>query len=717
MLALDQPLAGNAMQSMASEAAQDALPHAHPANLQDSASLHPRYAELSEVPLSSIEPKGWLKAYLETQRDGLIGHLDATGGFPFNTYGWAGPGISDALHDPYVYEQTGYWVDGMIRCGYLLQDKFLIDKATAHTNYVLAHPDKDGYLGPLDLKTKIRWPHVVFFRALFAQSSATDNSAIPSAIQRHFFSAPYPYTGGREICAIEAILWAYGHREDKALLDAANELYQKFESSFDVNGVSPKMYCDGKPSTAHGVSYNEMAKLGALLYMHTGDASYLNVSIEAYKKLDRFHMLVDGVHSSSEETREVTPLESHETCDIADYTWSLGYLLMATAKADYAEKIERACFNAAPGAVTEDFSALQYFSFPNQVIAAHNTNHNIYFRGDRTMAYATAHIAACCSGNVNRIFPNYASRLWMRDKENGLVAALYGPSQVTCLVGPEQREVSIIETTRYPFADRISFQMHMKKDTEFFFTVRIPVWCSRATIVVNDLPFDQELKPSTYVKIKRVFREGDTIVVILPQEVRATTWPFDGIALERGPLVYSLKIKEEWESQASVAESVLRTVGIYNLHYRYPGLLARNVYPKSLWNYALDLDIENAGRKTQVTENTWHDDQPWSAKEPPVTLMAPAKRVAGWELDRKTEIELEGGIDDAGIVPLGNDTEYDDPRLKRTGDFVFTPQLPTAGNGSTELAEQTEMVALVPYGCAKLRLTIFPQAGKLQSSN
>lgn len=677
-------------------------------------SPHATYAEFSEVPLSSIQPQGWLKAYLETQRDGLTGHLDRTGGFPFNTYGWNGPGVSDVPHNPYDEEQTGYWIDGMIRCGYLLRDKFLIDKATAHTNYVLDHPDRDGYLGPLALKSKSRWPHVVFFRALFAQSSATGNKTISTAVRRHFLSSPYPYEKGREVCAIEAVLWAYGQEQDKSLLETAQQLYKKFESSFEVNGVSPQMYCDGKPSAAHGVSYNEMGKLGALLYMHTGDASYLNVSVEAYKKLDTYHMLVDGVHSASEETREVTPLESHETCDIADYTWSLGYLLMATGAAEYADKIERACFNAAPGAVNEDFTALQYFSCPNQVIAAHNTNHNVYFRGDRTMAYATAHIAACCSGNVNRIFPNYASRLWMKDKENGLVAALYGPSQVTSVVGSQHQEVTIVETTRYPFSDRISFQMQMTKDTEFPFSVRIPAWCAQPKIFINDLPFDQELKPSSYVRIKRTFRDGDTIVVILPQEVRATTWPFDGIAVERGPLVYSLKIEEEWESSASMGESVLRATGVYNLHSRYPGLLAHNVYPKGPWNYALDIDVADASRKIQITEHGWAEDRPWSAQQPPVVLMAPAKRVLGWDLDRRTEIELEGGIDDPGTVSIGYDAKYDDPRLKRTGDFTFTPQLPSADNGLIKLADETEMVALVPYGCAKLRLTIFPQAAKLR---
>lgn len=676
---------------------------------------HSPFAEFSELPIRSIQPQGWLKAYLEKQRDGLTGHLDKTGGFPFDTDGWAAPEISDISHNPYTYEQTGYWIDGMIRCGYLIRDDKLIEKAARHINYVLEHPDSDGYLGPLILKTKSRWPHVVFFRALFAHWSATRDRRIPLAVKRHFLSSPYPYTLSREACSIEAILWAYERERDSGLLNLAEDSWRKFESSFKLNGVSSAAYCDGKPSDAHGVSYNEMAKLGAMLYMQTGREEFLNVSVQAYRKLDAFHMLVDGVNVSSEELRALDPLASHETCDIADYTWTVGYLLMATGKADYADKIERACFNAAPGAVSEDFNLLQYFSCPNQVVAAHNTNHNVYFRGDRTMAFATAHIAACCSGNVNRIIPNFASRLWMKDKCNGLVAALYAPSQVKHRVGKQQQEVTITEKTRYPFSDRIVFTMNMKEDCEFPFTVRIPVWCDRASVMVNDQPLGQQLQSGTFVRISRTFHDGDEIVVILPQEIKTTDWPSDGIALERGPLVYSLKIDEEWESPEKLLESAVGVLGVYNLRSRYPGLLGHNVYPKSPWNYALDIDNKNAAGKIRVTQNEWREDAPWSSSEPPIQLQVPARRIVGWDLDRPSEIILEGGIDDPGLAPEEYDTKYDDPSWSRKGDFVFTPQLPAKSNSGIRLAAETELVTLIPYGCARLRLTIFPRVDRLKS--
>ncbi|MGO9479398.1 MAG: hypothetical protein ACLP7I_15825, partial [Limisphaerales bacterium] len=39
----------------------------------------PKYASFKEIPITSIQPSGWLRTYLETQRNGLTGHLEVAG--------------------------------------------------------------------------------------------------------------------------------------------------------------------------------------------------------------------------------------------------------------------------------------------------------------------------------------------------------------------------------------------------------------------------------------------------------------------------------------------------------------------------------------------------------------------------------------------------------------------------------------------------------------
>ena len=119
--------------------------------------------------------------------------------------------------------------------------------------------------------------------------------------------------------------------------------------------------------------------------------------------------MADGLHSCSEHIRGRDPLDIHETCDITDHTWALGYLLQATGEANYADRIEQVIFNALPGAVTKDFQALQYFSCPNQVLPPSNSNHKLFMHGLNWMSYRPDHEVQCCPGNLHRAMPNYVA--------------------------------------------------------------------------------------------------------------------------------------------------------------------------------------------------------------------------------------------------------------------------------------------------------------------
>ncbi len=644
------------------------------------------YKKLDEISINYIKPQGWLRKYLENQRDGLTGHLEAAG-YPFNMGGWSNQNV-DALHGEkwWPYEQTGYWIDGMIRCGYLLDDEFLIKKAMKHIDSVLENADPDGYLGPKFLKkpgNNNRWPHVVFFRALMAHYSATQDPRIPEALRRHYLSGTSPHCEDREVCNVEIILWAYEQTGDVRLLEHAREAYEKYNKRHTEKDTTVEAMLSDKVAYEHGVTYNEVCKLGAILYMYTGEKRLLDATVNAYRKIDRDHMLIDGVCSSSEFLGGKDSLDSHETCDIADYTWSCGYLLLATGNAEYADKIEKACFNAAPGAVTSDFKALQYFSCPNQVVADKSSNHNHFNRGLKWMSYRPNPGTECCPGEVNRIMPNYVSRMWLSDGADGIAAALYGPSRVKLKLGKEKKEVTIIEETSYPFSENIRFIIRTEGPVEFPLYLRIPQWCRRARILINGEEYDVPLVPGTFCEVKRVFSDNDQVTLILPMDITISRWPGGGIGVERGPLVYALRIEENWV----VDEKEERCTK------EFP---AWNLYPASPWNYALEVDESEPEKSFKVIAGKM-SDEPWSIANAPVQLKVKARRVKGWEIERKSVI--------SSVCPV--DGEFKDTELK--GDFQFTPPLPDPATLHERLSDQVEEVTLVPYGCTKLRISIFPK--------
>jgi uncharacterized protein len=651
----------------------------------------------SEMGLKEIAPKGWIKQYLEKQKNGLTGHMENAGA-PFNGKCWTDFSGKEYYNNWGPYEQTGYWIDGALRCGYLLDDKELTEKAKRNIDYVMSHPDKDGYLGPQSLKDpKLMglWPHVVFFRAVMAEYRTTGNREILDKLIRHYKTREINIRSLREVCNLEILLFIYEETGDIEMLEIAREKYAEFERLYYKESlvkeedlcyydVTEKNLFSKKKSKMHGVSYNEVGKIPGILYMYTGDKELLKISKQFYKKIDMQHMLVNGVCSSSEMLNTTNSLDTCETCDTADYTWSLGYLLMADGDAKYADKIEKAIFNAAPGAVTEDFKALQYFSGPNQVICDYQSNHNKFFRGNSSMSYSPNPFTECCPGEVNRIMPNFASRMWMK-KYDGIAAVFYGPSELTTTINGE--EIKIKEITSYPFTEEINFEFSLRKDTKFSFDLRIPGWCTSPELFVNKKRInDKKIKNGKFYTLNRKYTNGDKITLKLPMELKTSKWPKNGIALERGPIVYSLGIIPDMQVDK-----------INHQNKSTEEFPAWNMYPISNWNYALDIDNENFKNKIKIIFEKIISENPWSLENAPIKIKAPARKVDGWKLEKKLI---------AGRKPYYFDDEAVVKDYKEN--LILTPELPNADIINASKNNSIETITLVPYGCTNLRITIFP---------
>lgn len=638
-----------------------------------------------EFSITNIEPRGWLRSFLERQRDGLTGCLEVAG-YPFNTDGWLRDSLPRGprtLASWWPFEQYAYWVDGMARCGLLLNDKKLLRRARRQIDHVLRRADKDGYLGPTSLKNlhdsrrpSERWPHAVFFRAITADYDARPVAATLKALSRHYLSGTARHDQTRNVCNVETMAWLYEKTGDRRLLDEAARNYKSFQRNHPESGATVKNMLSAARAKDHGPTYMELFKLGALLYRVTGRRRWLEASINAQKKLVRDHVLVDGIPSTTEHLRGRYSNAGHETCVVTDYPWALGYLLMATGAAAYADGIERAIFNALPGSVTPDFKALQYFSGPNQVIACAGSNHHEHGRGGKQTTYRPNPATECCPGNIHRAMPNYIARMWLDDGRGGVVAACYGPSAIT--VGSGRSALRIVQETNYPFDDRVAFHFEGRRTAPLRFTLRIPAWCKKAQLQLNGKVLKRALKPGSFVSVNRIFNDGDKLELRLPREWRFAPGPEHGTSLEWGALVFAARIPERWQRDNADEKS----------SDKFP---AWDLVPAQSWNYA----IISAGTGSR-TELEWVErpvgENPWDADETPYRVFLSVRSVPGWKLERLKKLEYE----------------RDGKKQFKRGDFAFTPKLPdakTLGRAS----KRTRRIELIPYGATRLRLAVLPR--------
>ena len=638
--------------------------------------------KFNHIKTKDIKPNGWLAEYLERQISGLTGNIEKAGS-PFNTEESVWASKTNAT-EWYPYEQQGYWIDGALRTAYEVDNAPLKQKVRDILYKSIELAEKDGgYIGPDCLKPEkvegyrkqkyIRWPHSVYFRALMAEYENTGDEKILEALCNHYKNDEFFYRG-RNVCSVECLAWLYKKTGDEFFKTRAVETFDNYH----LPESNPELTIDSLTNDVdfyiHGVTFSEKIKLLPILYDITGDKKYLELGVKGMDKVIKQALMVDGVISSEEFTRTNTAIMAHETCDIIDFSWALSYFFEATGDTKYLDIIERACLNAAPAVVTPDFTALQYFASPNQVIASDNSTHCRYTKGMWTMSYRPYGYAACCTGNVNRIMPNYIAKMWHEQGDN-LYATLYGASEYT------NGDFKITEETEFPFARTIKFKISCSKPTTKKIGFRIPAWAEGALFNAGDnAKFTDE---NGFCCVSKKWNDGDEINVEFGAHPTLKDSVEGGAYVEYGPLLFAFDIPK-----------TDKTFLAHNAEF-----LSHEMKPNGDWNWALRTDLIKKNGLTVKSANT--DGYVW--ENPRFTIEVPAEKINGWELDHQQKVERYVYSPENSII----NTEFVFQDFE--GDFLMTPDLPTAETISKTRSGKVENITLVPYGVAKLRLTVFPK--------
>ena len=631
---------------------------------------------LMELPLGSIKAKGWLQEMLVRQKNGATGQMDKL--YPLvmgERNGWLG-GDGDQ------WERGPYWIDGLLPLAYILDDAQLKAKVQPWIEWALKSQREDGFFGPAkDYPGEAGiqrdnshdwWPRMVMLKILQQYYSATNDQRVIRFMTDYFRyqlkTLPEKPLGNWTFWAefracdnLQAVYWLYNITGDSFLLDLGKLIHQQSFSFVDmVNRGDLK-----RINTIHCVNLAQGIKEPVIYYQQEPDKMYLDAVKCAFRDIRQFHGQPQGMYGGDQALHGNNPTQGSELCSAVELMYSLEKMVEITGDIDFADHLERIAFNALPTQISDDFMTKQYFQQANQVMVSRHRRNFDQDHGGTDNCFGLLTGYPCCASNMHQGWPKFTQSLWYATPDGGLAVTAYAPSEVTAKVA-DGCTVTFSEETYYPMDDKISFTLQSmdkkRKEVNFALQLRIPKWCRQAGISVNGQLL-QHAEGGRMAIVNRNWKKGDRVELHLPMEVTASTWYENSVTIERGPLVFALKMEEKWEKK--------------EFEEPWYGPYYYSVTPTEPWNYGLvDFNRNKANEHARVTIHTEKQSSvfPWNKENAPIEIRMKARLVPSWKLYNEM----------AGPQP-----------------YSFC----SGGEGP-----ETE-ITLIPYGCTTLRITEFPVVG------
>ena len=587
----------------------------------------------------------------------MSGHLDEFWPDVGANSGWLG-GTGES------WERGPYFLDGLLPLAYLLDDDVLKAKAKKFVDWTLEHQQANGMIGPAG--NDDWWPRMVMLKALLQYQEVTQDPRVVPLMTRyfHYQLSALPnrplQSWGRYRWQDEAyvVQWLYDRTRDPKLLELATLLQKQgydWESefvNFQYTMPTPRgLMKAGQQDHAlqtHGVNNAQALKVAAVQYRLSGDPGERAAFSRQLGAIDTYHGMPNGMFSCDEHFGGLEPQHGTELCSVVEAMFSLEVILATFGDASVGDRLEKIAYNALPGTFTDDMWAHQYNQQSNQLQVG-LLSKPWTTDGPESNLYGLAPNFGCCTANYHQGWPKFTASLWMRAPDDGLVAAVFAPCELHTQVRGTM--VDVREETDYPFRNTIRFIVQPEKAIAFPLQFRVPQWATGAQVTINGKPAAIAMPPGTFARMERTWKSGDTVEITFPMQTRVSRWYNRSVALERGPLVFSLDPGESW------------------VKLRDRGMTADwQVFRKTYWNYALLVNEASAASLQPVEVPI--GGRPFAAADAGVRLQAPAKRLDAWR-----------AVDGVASAPPASPVDSDNPQ---------------------------ESLTFIPYACAKLRVTAFP---------
>lgn len=634
---------------------------------------------LIQLPLGAVQAESWLENQLLLMKNGITGNMKTYEDYNMESSEWLNGNSGEA------WENGPYFARGLTALAYTLDDEELIEEALTWVAAVIDSQQENGYFGPKsDNAWWSRMPMLCVVRDFYEAVEAKPE-AERTEKEKEYFGKVIPFlekyfryqaselpnrplsnwADARGGDNLEVVYWLYNHVYDEEnpeasqwLLDLGDLIYSQttnWENEYNNTTVRQ-----------HVVNTSQGMKTPAVYSQYKNEEKYKVALSNGIDNMGIDHGRIDGLPNSDEAARDNRSTRGSETCGTVEGLLSTEIAMKVLGEAWMGDRIETLAYNALPAAYPADYSGHAYYILQNQVMDTLGNHEFDCDHGDSS-AFGAPLGFDCCFANNHMGWAKFVQNMWMATADGGLAIVAYGPNNVTAEVADGKTAV-FEQKTDYPFKD--SIQLNYSGDTaEFELKVRIPEWAKSASVKVNG---QEQMGAVTgeYYTIEREWTKGDKVSLQFKSEVELTSWYNNSTAVKKGPLIYSLKIEEDWRTYDENDARELKVEHKENQPLR-------EVYPASAWNYGL---VTDGNASFEVKEAEQVAMQPFESDNAPVTITAKGVKLEQWILD--------GNI--AGPQPYGP-IDYEESEI--------------------------EDITLIPYACERLRITHFPTMDNEQDTD
>ncbi|KAI1321397.1 hypothetical protein F5Y16DRAFT_413728 [Xylariaceae sp. FL0255] len=647
--------------------------------------------------LGSIKPQGWFKDQLDLEVAGLGGNL-----FDFYRFVHDSRYLGGSTEYSALDEASPYWFNGIVPLAFSTGDQRIISQVRYYLDYLLDHQQEDGWLGfETTNATRGLWARNLLMLGLiqYAEADPTQTERIVDSLYRYITLAhsmlKNNYTGliahGND--TFDTAGWGVGRSHEMHIpLQWLMERYPRNYSSllletmdlmidggvvwgadwriFWTDSVYPKVNYDVTPWPyswvfLHGVNMAEGLRYPLAIYRNTGDPALRTQTRTAVDLLAAYHRSLAGTIIADEYISDLNPSRGSELCIAAEVMFSSAYIYQYLGDNDIADWVEQTAFNAFPAAVYPDWWSHQYVQQENQPWARNLSTAELWWDVDSySTVFGLEPNYPCCTVNHPQAYPKFLANSFTATVDGGLAHVLLIPGTASTKLG--ENTVVVSADTTYPFGDTINYTIQASSAFDFY--VRIPTWAN-ANSTINE---DKLVQPDSRGLHKIIVPAGTSKNTIqLSTSPRVVPRANGTAAIYYGALLYALAIEYDVTSSAPFS---FNTEQLLPANTTDPEGRTRDnqLKPKTAssnkWNLAIDTS-QILVVHTAADINAPLANPVWDLGKPPVEL-----RVAATEIN----------------WPIANDSPAD------------------PGNFDIETIGKPFVARFVPYGSAKLRMSLLP---------